>query len=79
MPPPSANPAAMAPVTYSLAPVTASGTVRPLARPAAMALAAASIFGILKRTAAAGAPEMLLIEAQDELVIPSETFPVEPV
>ncbi len=45
----------------------------------AMALAAASIFGILKRTAAAGAPEMLLIEAQDELVIPSETFPVEPV
>ena len=45
----------------------------------AMSRAASSVFGILKRTAEAGAPEMLLIEAQDELVIPSETFPVEPV
>ena len=45
----------------------------------AMARAASSIFGILKRTAAAGAPEMLLIEAQDELVDPAAAFQPEPV
>jgi pyridoxine kinase len=45
----------------------------------AMARAGASVFGILKRTAAAGAPEMLLIEAQDELVNPAAAFQPEPV
>jgi pyridoxine kinase len=40
----------------------------------AMSLAGSSIFGILDRTAEAGASEMLLIEAQDELVTPSEVF-----
>jgi len=40
----------------------------------AMSLAGSSIFGILDRTAEAGASEMLLVEAQDELVTPSEVF-----
>jgi pyridoxine kinase len=44
----------------------------------AMSRAAASIFGILKRTAATGSGEMALIEAQDELVNPSTIFRAEP-
>ena len=40
----------------------------------AMALAASSIFGVLNRTAEAGASEMLLVEAQEELVNPSRMF-----
>ena len=40
----------------------------------AMSLAGSSIFGNLDRTAEAGATEMLLVEAQDELVTPSEVF-----
>lgn len=39
---------------------------------AALAGATASVYGLLRRTLAAGASEMLLIEAQDELVSPSE-------
>jgi pyridoxine kinase len=38
---------------------------------------AASVFGILKRTADFGAEEMALIEAQDELVNPGTTFRAE--
>jgi pyridoxine kinase len=44
----------------------------------AMSRAAASVFGVLKRTAEMGASEMALIEAQDELVDPSATFRAEP-
>ena len=44
----------------------------------AMTRAAASVFGILKRTAAAGGEEMALIEGQDELVNPSANFRAEP-
>jgi pyridoxine kinase len=44
----------------------------------AMLQAAASIFGILKRTAESGRGEMALIEAQDELVNPSASFQAEP-
>jgi pyridoxine kinase len=44
----------------------------------ALSRAASAIFGILKRTASAGASEMLLIEAQEELVNPTETFRTEP-
>ena len=44
----------------------------------AMARAASSMFGILRRTAQAGAREMLLIEAQDEIVTPSTAFKPEP-
>ena len=44
----------------------------------AMAAAAASVFGVLQRTAASGAAEMSLIEAQDELAAPSTTFRPEP-
>jgi pyridoxine kinase len=45
----------------------------------AMARAAASVFGILRRTAQAGAREMLLIEAQDEIVAPTTMFKPEPI
>jgi pyridoxine kinase len=45
---------------------------------AAMARAAASVFGVLKRTADIGTGEMALIEAQDELVNPSACFHAEP-
>ena len=44
----------------------------------ALSRAAAAIFGILKRTADAGAKEMLLVEAQDELVNPTANFRTEP-
>jgi pyridoxine kinase len=45
----------------------------------AMARAAASVFGILRRTAQASAREMLLIEAQDEIVAPTTVFTPEPI
>jgi pyridoxine kinase len=41
----------------------------------AMALAASSVFGVLNRTAEAGASELLLVAAQQELVAPSRMFP----
>jgi pyridoxine kinase len=44
----------------------------------ALSRAGAAIFGVLKRTADAGAKELLLIEAQGELVNPSTTFRAEP-
>jgi pyridoxine kinase len=44
----------------------------------AMALAASSVFGVLHRTADAGAREMLLIEAQDQIIKPSRLFRAEP-
>jgi pyridoxine kinase len=40
----------------------------------AMALAASSLFGVLSRTAEAGASEMLLVEAQEEFVKPTRVF-----
>ncbi|MGE3868852.1 MAG: pyridoxal kinase PdxY [Pseudorhodoplanes sp.] len=40
----------------------------------ALARAASSIFGVLKRTAERGAREILLIEAQEEIVAPSRLF-----
>jgi pyridoxine kinase len=45
----------------------------------ALSRAASSIFGVLKRTAEAGAREMLLIEAQEEIVNPSQVFRAEPI
>lgn len=45
----------------------------------ALAAAAASVFGLLARTEAAQSREILLVEAQDEFVSPSRTFPVEEV
>ncbi|HEY2886967.1 MAG TPA: pyridoxal kinase PdxY [Rhizomicrobium sp.] len=48
--------------------------LRTASPPQAMALAASALYGILRRTAEAGASEMLLIEAQDELVDPSRSF-----
>jgi pyridoxine kinase len=44
----------------------------------ALSRAASSVYGVLKRTADAGAHEMLLIEAQDELVNPTRMFRAEP-
>ena len=48
-------------------------------RSAATALgeAAASIFGLLKRTAEAGSREILTVAAQDEFVAPTQRFAVE--
>ncbi len=43
----------------------------------ALSLAVSSVYGVLKRTAEAGSREILLIEAQDELVKPSRTFRAE--
>lgn len=45
----------------------------------ALSCAASSVFGVLRRTAEAGAREILLIEAQDEFVNPSRVFPAEPI
>lgn len=44
----------------------------------AISRAASSVFGILKRTAQAGATEMLLVEAQQELIEPTTIFKPEP-
>jgi pyridoxine kinase len=43
----------------------------------ALGRAAASTFGLLRRTAEAGSREILTVEAQDEFVAPSAFFPVE--
>jgi pyridoxine kinase len=40
----------------------------------ALARATSGVFGLLRRTLAAGAPELALIAGQDELVAPSEPF-----
>jgi pyridoxine kinase len=45
----------------------------------AVSRAASSVFGVLKRTAEAGSREILLIEAQEELVNPAAMFPAEPI
>lgn len=45
----------------------------------ALSLAASSIFGVLQKTAEAGARELLLIEAQEEFVKPGRLFKPEPV
>jgi pyridoxine kinase len=45
----------------------------------ALSRAASAIFGVLQKTAEAGADEMLLIDAQEELVRPSRMFLAEPV
>jgi pyridoxine kinase len=41
--------------------------------------AAASVFGLLQRTADAGSREILLVDAQEEFVAPTRTFPVDEV
>ncbi|MFI5012725.1 MAG: pyridoxal kinase PdxY [Hyphomicrobiales bacterium] len=51
--------------------------LRTRSAPDALASAAASVFGVLERTVEKGSRELLLIEAQDELVAPSRSFPVE--
>lgn len=43
----------------------------------AMAQAGSALFGVLKRTAERGVREMMLVEAQDELVAPSQVFVAE--
>lgn len=45
----------------------------------ALAAVASSVFGILRRTLEAGARELALIPAQDELVSPSHRFAAEPI
>jgi pyridoxine kinase len=45
----------------------------------ALSRSASAIFGVLKRTADAGASELLLIDAQEELVNPTTLFRPEPV
>jgi pyridoxine kinase len=45
----------------------------------ALGEAAASVYGLLKRTADAGSREILTVEAQDEFVSPTTRFPVEEV
>lgn len=43
----------------------------------ALTRAAAAVYGLLARTAAAGSREILLVEAQDEIVSPGRSFPAE--
>ena len=43
----------------------------------AMARAVSAVFGVLSRTLEAGSREMLLVEAQDELVTPTQSFEAE--
>jgi len=43
----------------------------------ALSRAASSMFGVLSRTAEAGAPEIQIVAAQDEIVAPRRVFTVE--
>ncbi|MGP0089371.1 MAG: pyridoxal kinase PdxY [Xanthobacteraceae bacterium] len=43
----------------------------------ALSLAGSALYGVLARTAQAGSPEMLLVEAQDQLLNPSRVFAAE--
>jgi pyridoxine kinase len=45
----------------------------------ALSLAASGLFGVLNRTSEEGAAEMLLVEAQDQLVKPSRIFKAKPI
>jgi pyridoxine kinase len=45
----------------------------------ALSRAASSVFGVLKRTADAGSREILLIQAQEEFVKPTQVFQTEPI
>jgi pyridoxine kinase len=45
----------------------------------ALAAAVSATFGVLERTAEAGSSEILLVEAQEEIVAPRRTFEPEPV
>jgi pyridoxine kinase len=45
----------------------------------ALSKAASSIFGVLSKTAEAGAPEIQLVKAQQEIVEPSRVFEAEPI
>ncbi|MFN8831225.1 MAG: pyridoxal kinase PdxY [Labrys sp. (in: a-proteobacteria)] len=45
----------------------------------ALTRAGSSVYGLLKRTEAAGAREILTVAAQDEFVSPTETFRAEPI
>ena len=45
----------------------------------ALSLATSAVFGVLARTAEAGSREILLVEAQDEIVSPSLLFHAQPV
>jgi pyridoxine kinase len=45
----------------------------------ALSLAASAVYGVLSRTAEAGAREIILIEAQNEFVQPSQLFTAEPI
>lgn len=45
---------------------------------AALEAAAASVYGLLRRTAEAGSPEILMVAAQDEIVQPSRWFSATP-
>lgn len=45
---------------------------------AALAAAGSSIYGVLRRTAAAGSREILVVAAQEEFVAPSRVFTAEP-
>jgi pyridoxine kinase len=47
--------------------------------PTALSLAASATWGVLRRTFDADARELLLVEAQDELVAPEELFDARPV
>ena len=45
---------------------------------AALSASVSSIFGLLRRTEAAGSRELLTVAAQDEFVSPGQVFPAEP-
>ena len=53
--------------------------VRSSSAPSALGEAAASTYGLLKRTEEAGSREILTVAAQDEFVSPTRRFPVEEV
>jgi pyridoxine kinase len=53
--------------------------LRSLAASTALAEAAASIYGLLKRTQDAGSQEILLVAAQEEFVAPTRRFELEEV
>jgi len=62
-----------------LAALLLAHTLRGEAAPEALSLAVSSLYGVLERTLSLGRRELALVQAQDEIALPSRLFPPEAV
>jgi pyridoxine kinase len=62
-----------------LAALLLAHTLRGEAEPEALSLAVSSLYGVLEKTLSLGRRELALVQAQDEIALPSRLFPPEAV